>query len=176
MTYAPGRLMNVTARELRVHGFKKESFRLLDRAIRWMEDRPDEEKTTKDYREVLGYAYYSAEKWPESWILYEGLSKEDPENLWYLRNCGALAARRADREEELRIAKQLEEMKKPYLWGLPAYIRACIASLLGEKETAVRLLREAISQGTWYYGLYEDMDLDPLRDYPPFKELIRPKG
>ena len=184
MTYAPGRLMNVTARELRVHGFKKESLRLLDRAIQWLNDRPDEEKAKKDYRVVLAYVYYAGEKWPESRILFEGLLKEDPENLWYLRNCGALAARRGDSEEALRISKQLEETKKPYLWGLPTYHRAAIASLLGEKETAVRLLQEAISQGMSYvyagppprWNLDEDMDLDPLRDYPPFKELIKPKG
>ena len=75
------------------------------------------------------------------------------------------------------ISKQFEDIKKPYLYGLPAYHRACIASLLGEKEAAVRLLREAVSlQGRYYGYLYLEMDLVPLRDYPPFKELIRPKG
>jgi tetratricopeptide (TPR) repeat protein len=172
----PGWLMIHAGQELRVHGFKKESLRLFDRAVQWIQARPDEEKAKTDCREAMAYAYYGDEKWPESRILYEGLLKGDPENLYYLRMCGVLAARRGEREEALRIAKQLEEIKKPYLWGFPTYHRACIASLLGEKETAVRLLREAISQGTVYWRLYEDMDLDPLRDYPPFKELIRPKG
>jgi tetratricopeptide (TPR) repeat protein len=176
MTYAPGRLMLRTGRALRAHGFIKESRRLFDRAVQWIQARPDEEKAKTDYQEVMAYAYYGDEKWPESRILYEGLLKEDPENLHYLRMCGVLAARRGDREEALRISKQLEEIKKPYLWGYPTYHRACIASLLGEKETAVRLLHEAISQGSVYWNLYQDMDLDPLRDYPPFKELIRPKG
>ena len=55
--------------------------------------------------------------------------------------------------------------------------RACIASLLGEKERAVALLKEAFSQGL-DYGVYihRDINLEPLWDYQPFKELLRPKG
>ncbi len=174
--YNPGWLMNKAGQELRVHGFPKGSLQLFDRAVRWLQARPDEEKATKICREQLAYAYYGVGRWPEARILAEGLLKEDPENVNYLRMCGALAARGADREEALRISKRLEEIKRPYLWGRPAYHRACIASLLGEKEAAVRLLQEAVSQGREYRYLYEDMDLDPLRDYPPFKELIRPKG
>jgi hypothetical protein len=97
-------------------------------------------------------------------------------DLGYLAYCGSLAARRGDKEETLRISKQLEDMKKPYLFGKDAYNRACIASLLGEKEIAVRLLQEAISQGYYFDNLYIHVDLEPLRDYPPFKELMKPKG
>jgi tetratricopeptide (TPR) repeat protein len=175
-TYHHARVLNEVSPVLRVHGFRQGSLRIADRAVRWMQERPNEEKTRKDYREILGQTYYLSEKWPESQVIYEGLSKEDPENPSYLRMLGALAARRGDREEALRISKQLEDIKKPYLYGYPAYHRACIASLLGEKEAAMRLLREAVSQGRYYGYLYLDMDLEPLRDYPPFKELIRPKG
>jgi len=175
-TYNSGTVMINAGQELRVHGFKKESLQLLDRAIQWIQAKPDEEKAKTDFREELADAYYGDEKWQESRILYEGLLKEDPENTDYLAMCGVLAARRGDREDALRISKQLEVVKKPYLWGSPTYHRACIASLLGEKESSVLLLREAISQGVSYWRLYADMDLDPLRDYPPFKELVRPKG
>ncbi len=174
--YTPGWLMNNAGQELRVHGFPKGSLQMFDRAVRWLQARPDEEKATKICREQLARAYYGVGRWPEAQSLYEGLSKEEPDNLLYLRMCGALAARRGDREEALRISKRLEEIKRPYLWGSPAYHRACIASLLGEKEAAVGLLQEAVSQMRHYPYLYEDMDLNPLRDYPPFKELIKPKG
>jgi tetratricopeptide (TPR) repeat protein len=174
--YNPGWLMIKAGQELRVHGFPKGSFRMFDRAVRWLQARPDEEKAMKNCREQLAHAYYGVGRWLEARILVEGLLKEDPENVNYLRMCGVLAVRRGDREEALRISKQLEEIKRPYLWGRPTYHRACIASLLGEKEAAVRLLQEAVFQGREYRYLYEDMDLDPLRDYPPFKELIRPKG
>ena len=63
----------------------------------------------------------------------------------------------------------------PYIWGNHTYWGARIASLLGEKERAVMMLREALSQGRWYTQLHADMDLEPLRDYPPFQELVKPK-
>jgi hypothetical protein len=37
------------------------------------------------------------------------------------------------------------------------------------------MLREALSQGLNYTRLHADMDLEPLRDYPPFQELVKPK-
>ena len=56
-------------------------------------------------------------------------------------------------------------------------MRARIASLLGEKERAVMLLQEAIAQGL-IYGSYllQEMDFEPLRNYQPFQELLKPKG
>ena len=61
--------------------------------------------------------------------------------------------------------------------------RARIAAILGEKELAMRLLQEALEQGVncqyrWLGRPYihPNMDLEPLCDYPPFQELIKPKG
>ncbi len=176
----PAQVMLNVSVELRAHGFKKESFQLLDRAIEWLKARPAEEKEKEDSRGQLAYAYYYAEKWQESRALFVDLLKEYPKSLSslnYLAMCGTLAARTGDKEEALRISKQLEEAGKiPYIWGNHTYNRACIASVLGDKENAVRLLREAISQGYSYDGLDTSLSLELLRDYGPFKELIKPKG
>jgi hypothetical protein len=45
------------------------------------------------------------------------------------------------------------------------------------KEEAVELLRQSFAQGN-YYGVFiiQEADLDPLRDYSPFRELMKPKG
>jgi hypothetical protein len=41
----------------------------------------------------------------------------------------------------------------------------------------VELLREALAQGKEYgMGTHSGTDFEPLQDYPPFKELIKPKG
>jgi eukaryotic-like serine/threonine-protein kinase len=62
-------------------------------------------------------------------------------------------------------------------WGVPGqpmYYGAQILALLGRREEAVALLREALSNGRrlgpdepleWYWA--------PIRDYPPFQELVR---
>jgi serine/threonine protein kinase/tetratricopeptide (TPR) repeat protein len=172
----PGWLMIKAGLELKLHGFKKESLELLERTIKWLEARPREETQAKDYRSMLADAFYISGRWGDARSLYEGLLKDNPMDLGYLAYCGSLAARRGDKEEALRISKRLEDMKRPYLFGKDAYNRACIASLLGEKEIAVRLLQEAIAQGYYFDSLYIDVDLEPLRDYSPFKELMKPKG
>jgi len=71
----------------------------------------------------------------------------------------------------------LGKLERSFLLGNHLWWQARIASLLGEKERAVGLLREAFSQGLTYgVYLHREIDLEPLWDYPPFKELLRPKG
>jgi predicted Zn-dependent protease len=171
-----GWVMVEAGRELKLHGFRNESLELAGRAIKWLEARPSEGKKTKGYRNELANASYIAEKCEDARTLYNGLLKDDPENLDYLAYCGSLAARRGDREEARRVSKQLEEMTNPYLFGKNTYGRARVASLLGEKEDAVRLLQEAISQGFYFDRLFTELDLQPLYDFLPFRELMKPKG
>ncbi len=58
-------------------------------------------------------------------------------------------------------------------WWRPA----AIAAQLGEKERAVNLLGQALSHGL-LHGPQIDSDYDfaPLRNDPPFQNLIEPKG
>lgn len=55
------------------------------------------------------------------------------------------------------------------------YWRAKIEALLGERETALNLLRDAFGpDGTMQ--LHSDIDVESLQTYPPFRDFIRPKG
>jgi tetratricopeptide (TPR) repeat protein len=162
--------------ELGTHGFRKDSKQVLDRAVGWLQERPKEELETTTCRYELAQAFYFAGKYEEAKRLSTGLVNENPGNIDYLGYSGCASARLGNREEALKIGTQLEEIKVPFPEGLHTYYRACIAAILGEKETAVRLLREAIGQGVYYWQLYWDPDLDSLRDYPAFKELIKPRG
>jgi hypothetical protein len=52
-----------------------------------------------------------------------------------------------------------------------------MAVLQGDREAAVKLLRQAFDQGLdGRMFVHIDPDFDSLRDYPPYRELIRPKG
>jgi hypothetical protein len=109
--------------------------------------------------------------------VYDTLVDEAPENVSYRGRRAFIAANRGDETQALDDAAWLEDLHRPYLNGQHTWFRGVIAGALGQREEAVRLLRQAYSEGRSYswYNLVR-ADLVPLRDYPPFQELMRPKG
>jgi tetratricopeptide (TPR) repeat protein len=172
----PGLIMNVAA-ELRAHGFRDVALEIVQRAIDWYLLRPEEEQTSERWRWGLMEAYYLAGRFSQAESIAVELSTEFPLNVEYRGYSGTLAARRGDIEEARRISESLDELADPYIHGRHTYWQACIAAQLGELEWAMMLLRDAFSQG-WRYDLWlhRDQDLEPLQDYAPFEEFIRPKG
>jgi len=168
----PGYLMLVASRELRAHGYPEVSKKLLKRTIEWFNTHPDDK-----YRYDLAQTYYLAEQWHIAQKLIEVLAEENPEDIDYLGYLGAIAARKGDENEVERISTLLSEMEKSFIFGRNNFWLARIAAIKGEKELAVQLLRDAISQGEFYFHLHDlaEMDLESLRDYPPYQELIKPK-
>jgi hypothetical protein len=76
-----------------------------------------------------------------------------------------------------RIARRLEEERRPYRFGEPALWRARIAALSGERARAIALLRDALAQGMPHgLTLHRDQDLEVLRKEAAFRELLRPRG
>ena len=163
-------------RELRAHGYRQASLQVLERAVKWLESRAKEESETEIHRYRLALVLYETERWEEAQDIFEALHEEFPDEIDYLGFLGVSAARKGDKEEALRISSLLENIDRPYIFGSHTFWRVRISSLLGEKENAVRLLREALAQGVSYTALHPRMDFEPLQDYPPFKELIKPKG
>ncbi|MFZ5788146.1 MAG: TPR end-of-group domain-containing protein [Acidobacteriota bacterium] len=196
----PGGLMVQAAMELRAHGHREEALRLAARAADWLRGRPPSEQAREGHRSALEGALKAGEVWDDARAVYEAHAEAhpvgegargsaeaqgagEPESqrlsraIDYLGALGTLAARRGDRVEALRISDALARIEAPFLFGRPAFGRACIAALLGERQRAVDHLRESIAQGNSYdASLHCDMDLESLRDYPPFVELLRPKG
>jgi serine/threonine protein kinase/tetratricopeptide (TPR) repeat protein len=172
---APGEIMLEAAQELRAHGYLNESKEIANRAVSWYQSRVPEEAAGEKQRSDLAFALYVAEQWENAQKIFKELTEEYPGNMEYKAFMGRLAARMENRKEALKISDELAEIDQPYLFGIHTYSRACIASLLGEQEQAVVLLREAFTQGR-PYGVYlhRDIDLEPLREYPPFQELLWP--
>jgi DNA-binding SARP family transcriptional activator/TolB-like protein len=170
-------LMGGAAAELRAHGSRQASLNLADRAIEWYVDRPAAEATAWWHRYGLALAYYQRELWEEARQLFDLLVIETPNDVNLRGYLGVLAARRGDRELALSISQELEGLAAPMDFGRDTYWQACIASLLGERERAMVLLRRAYARGRPFsVRLHRDMDLESLHDYPPFQEFIRPKG
>jgi serine/threonine protein kinase len=169
-----GETMRTAARELRAHGFTEASRVVLEKALTWSRSRtPDQLKTL---RYGMGQTLYLAGQFDEARKIFEILVKESPDNIEYHGYLGVLAARRNDRNEALEVSSWLESLNRPYLYGAHLIWRARIAALLGEQDRAVMLLREAFAQGAAYgISWHRDPDLESLRDYGPYKELMKVK-
>jgi len=174
---APGDVMDEAVAELRVHGHRQEALALAGKAVAWRQGLAPQAATAEAARYGLARALYQAERWQEARALFAKLALERPENLVDKRYLGTVAARLGDRAEAVRLSQAFERMTGRYLRGAHTYNRAVIAALLGERDEAVALLRRAFAEG---HGCavteHHDMDLEPLWDYPPFQELMKPKG
>jgi tetratricopeptide (TPR) repeat protein len=176
--YSPGYIMLDAGRELRAHGFKEkeDAVRVLNQALQWFEARPSEERTSSGNRYDLARTFYVLGKWEEAKELFEGLHSQVPDNINYFGYLDVVAVQMGDKEGALKISKQFEDDKRPYLFGLPTYWRARIAALLGDKEGAVNLLRQAIKQGYRYSDIHPTEDFESLANFPPYVQLMKPKG
>lgn len=171
-----GRVMLEAAWELRKQGQMEAHRDIAQQAVEWYKGRLQTREVTEETRHYLAKALYVAERWDEAQDVYAELAEDDPENLEYKGRIGLLAARKGDRDKALKIFKELESARRPYLLGEHIYLCARIASLLGEKDQAVLLLQNAFTQGLRYGAyLHHEMDFEPLGDYKPFQELIKPK-
>ena len=162
---------------LKYHGHQEEAFDMFDRAIEYFKNLPEKEAGTRTNRFYLADCLYEREQWQEAKPLYEALWEEDQDNgIKPLGRLGLIAAKLGDRQEAVRISRLLETHPWSYPRGYHTSYRARIAAVLGEKEEAVRLLRESVSQGYPYSNLFDIIDFETLKDYPPYIEFIRPKG
>ena len=177
----PAYVMLSAAEELRVHQYREASLKMAARAADWYRSRVGEEARQEDIQSRLGGAWYQAERWEEAQAAFAALAAEHPDSIFYKGRLGTLAARRGDRTGAERIAEELRRDERPYLRGNHGFHSAQIVALLGDKDRAVALLREAVAQGfrgldeldSYGYGFIysHSMDLESLRGYPPLRRL-----
>jgi tetratricopeptide (TPR) repeat protein len=175
-----GSVMTETACELRAHGHRRASDDMAARAVAWWEreaSEPDIEKRESQDLFDQSYAFFVAGRWDELREPLEELRERGSSPVDVAGALGVIAARSGNHEEARRIFDELPDPGHPRSASDRSAWRAAIAAHLGEKDRAVNLLAEAFSRGM-SYGLiiHSIMFLEPLWDYPPFQELIEPKG
>jgi tetratricopeptide (TPR) repeat protein len=179
-----GNVMLAAAMELRAHGHADESRAMARRAVAWYDELPDDSDPKKKSFAYAGSLEY-ADAWDEASKLYEFLAVKYAGTLLEFQArgmLGVIAAVQGDRESALKISADLARLRRPYLFGVDSYFRALIAARLGDKDQAAVLLQNTISEG--FAGVYLPFTeafecawpLDTLRGYPPYEELVRPKG
>jgi tetratricopeptide (TPR) repeat protein len=172
----PKIVMYAAYTELRAHGHREASLRMAERAVEaCLRARPATE--TEDYQWGLLLPLLHSERWEEAKAIVDGLLARNPDDIELRGLAGTLAARLGDAAQARRIEAELAAFTKPYFYGGHTYLRACIAAQLGEKDRAVTLLRDAFGQGFQFsIHIHREIDLEPLWGYPPYEELMKPKG
>ncbi len=106
--------------------------------------------------------------------------KSMADSMGYLEELAVIAARRGRPEEAAQYDRLLARaQQRPGLTGDIMETRAEIASVVGDREGAVRLLEEARARGAWsaaYQFVHRDPDFFPLRGYPPFERFLNPRS
>jgi tetratricopeptide (TPR) repeat protein len=165
------------ALELRAHGHPEAARRVLDRVIAWFLSGGAMAVSTDDSFPCIWHhfnAFYYAGRWDEARQSYERALAADSGSIKAHAALGALAARRGDSAEVSRMDAWLRSHPGD---AHATYDQARIAALLGDREGAVALLRHAFEQGLrGRMYVHIDPDFEALREYPPYRELIRPKG
>jgi hypothetical protein len=176
VTMASVSTLEWTAEELRVHGHITEARAVATELADWIRGRPSQEAQTVVMRSALARALYAADRWDDARALVDTLVGRYPESVGLLGLRGRIAARLGDRETAQATANALlAAAHSPRETN--ALTRAKIAALLGQRDVAIRLLRDAVAQGEMQaLRMKEDPDLLGLRDYPPFETLVRPVG
>jgi hypothetical protein len=173
-----GALLLFAAQELRAHGYDSAAASFDARTLAWLERRPrDELLASMNERYQFVAALMGAGRLEEAKEILGGLLEEfappHPNSLAALNHLAVIAARTGDRSEALRISR-LEPVASNVV------VRAQIAAELGELELAVDVLRDGFSNGVLgvqvLRNLHKNGRYRRLWDYPPFQELMRPKG
>jgi tetratricopeptide (TPR) repeat protein len=186
--YPAFELMLAAVEELKAHGYTEDGAAVAEDLLAWQQRRATSEGDTLESRYWLAYALKLAERWEESLALWEELERvgydarlPSLDDINYQGFIGVLAAWSGDREKALEMKSALLTHDEPYKDGHDsAYATqwaACIASVLGQREEAMELVNRAMASGSdfWWY-LHADPDFEPMRDYPPFKRLLEPRG
>lgn len=174
---SPGFIMVEAGLELRAHGHPVESRAILHRAIAWYRSHVESEPRSQLLQEGLGGALYATNRWEDAGKVFNVLARHDPKNVDYQGYLALVAARRGRRGDAAAAAERLAKVNEPYLFGRATLWRARLAAQLGDRDAAISLLRQSFAEGRPFgIAIHRDIDLEPLRDVPAFRELIGPRA
>jgi tetratricopeptide (TPR) repeat protein len=176
-SYSPARTMEVAGDELQAHGHADAARGAYRRALDWLRSRPVDQQATPAARVALTRVLCHAGEPARGRAAIEPLAQAFPDTLRFAGLLAVCAARAGDTVTATRLARQLEADRRPYLFGDHLYWAARVAAVIGQRERAVGLLRQAFAGGLRFsVDIHAEPDFASLRGYAPFDELLRPKG
>jgi len=166
---SPGGVLLTTAGWAEHHGHPEKATEIAERALEW------EGRRQPAHPQNIAWGLLMANRPREGLELLDTLISETPNDPWLhgLRGIAlAMTGQEAEAQEE---ADWLAASDLSNLNGRPTGFRAEIAALLGQKETAVQLLRQSLREGRIWWDLYPVGDFLSLVGYEPFDELRKIK-
>jgi tetratricopeptide (TPR) repeat protein/TolB-like protein len=171
---APPALLRQAALELYGHNQPREAEVLVRQGLALRLERPG---NSIGFRIYVAEAHILLGRVEDGATMIEALAADMPHVLDAQGLLGTLAARRGERARATGISNGLADLPQREHRGRNTYWRARIAALLGDRDDAVRLLRQAFSEGTEVWNtLHVEPDFDGLRDFPAFRAFARPRG
>ncbi len=121
---------------------------------------------------ALGEAYLANAMYEDAIVLAKNASQNSPLEKSYLYILGQAYAKSGRIREANQIIDLLAELAETQY--VPRYFTACIYSTIGDKDRAFAELERSIEQHDWFlYRLKTDASIDPLRDDPRFKAMLK---
>jgi hypothetical protein len=168
-----GPVAQCLALELHGHGQPEAAARLMEQAATWFKshgpETTDTEGTPPCLWHMLSASYYAGH-WQAAHDSYRAMVQADSTNAQARFGVGAAAAHLGDTAEARLVDRWLEQAEGR------SHDRARLAAIRGDRAAAVALLRRAFHErfgGRMF--IHTDPDLDSLRGYPPYEDLVRPK-
>jgi tetratricopeptide (TPR) repeat protein len=162
---------------LRSNGHEQAAREVLERSIRWFENRPPGEQEGDNHRVWYAGVLFLAGQLNEAQRVCDGLVADFPDNFIYRGLRGVVSASLGDTAQAITDSEWLAALDRRSLLGEQTYYRGAIAGALGHREDALSLLRQSFSEGEWHWWpVRSRVETQSLRDYGPFQELMRPKG
>ena len=164
---------------LAMYNHRKEAQDLASTWLRRIETAPEKNPGLLGTKVALLFAL---ERWREMQPLADSLSRVVPDTggMRFFKSVSAVAAARSgDRARAMEIDRELSYPKPQFDFGFQDALRARIAASLGERDRAVSLAQKSLAAGYGYFSASNpfkyDYTLAPLRGYPPFEELLKPR-
>jgi tetratricopeptide (TPR) repeat protein len=168
------------ARHLRFHGHEDAAEDLAARVIRRYEAGPASEAAALDARIEYGQALFLAGRPGDARGVFDTLVIEYPDAGFARLFRGFLAGLSGDTAQALtdieffeRLPRGPEGTDEAVAW---AYRCGVIYGALGDRERAWEMFSKF--EPRWQHSPFDNVRVlyEPMRGYPPFEEMMRPKG
>ncbi len=167
--------MHLVAAELDYHGHAAKAREVREGLVSWLGRRPRAEMNAASMG-VLSYSLARIGRCPEAQRVADSIYTAQP-SIPAVGNRGVIAATCARQAVADSMSTRLSDMEQQYDRWAHILQKARIAAAQGKRSEAVDLIVDAIAAGATYAGHFHSIaEFASLRDFEPFKSVIKPKG